>query len=139
MAKARQRNSASSDGVEILDIKDLLPDDRNARRHTPRNVGMIADALREVGTSRSGVSDDKRRLLAGNATAEALAQAGIRRVKVVESNGEEWVVVRRSGLSEKQKKQLALYDNRAAEFSDWDIDVLSEFKLGRHSRRNVYR
>lgn len=125
--KGKQANGPS-DGFEILDIADLLPDDKNARIHNPRNVGMIAEALQEVGTGRSGVIDEKGKVLAGNATLEALAQAGIRRVKVVESNGEEWVVVKRLGLTEKQKKRLALFDNRANETSDWNIDVLSEFK-----------
>lgn len=115
-------------GIEIMDIADFLSDDKNARKHTPRNVGMITDALREVGTGRSGVIDEKGKVLAGNATLEALAQAGIRRVKVVESNGEEWIVVRRTGLNAKQKRRLALYDNRTGELSEWDIGVLSNFR-----------
>jgi DNA modification methylase len=125
--KSKQPNSGNG-GVEILDIGDLLPDDRNARKHTPRNVGMIVNALQEIGTGRSGVIDEKGKVLAGNATLEALAQAGIKRVKVVESNGEEWVVVRRRGLSEKDKRRLALYDNRTAELSGWDLDVLKDFQ-----------
>ena len=120
---AAQKNGNSE--IEYLDIADLLPDEKNARSHTPRGVGMITDALREVGTGRSGVIDEKGKVLAGNATLEALAEAGIRRVKVVESNGEEWVVVRRTGLTAKQKKQLALYDNRTAELSSWELDVLT--------------
>lgn len=123
--------NGNSEGIadldfEVLDIADLVPDPKNARKHTPRNVGMIASALQEVGTGRSGVIDENRRVLAGNATWEALAQAGIKRVKVVKSNGEEWVVVQRSGLTEKQKKKLALYDNRTAELSFWDTDALAE-------------
>jgi hypothetical protein len=121
------KSNGLSDGLEIIDIADLLPDDKNARRHTPHNIGMIANALQEVGTGRSGVIDEKGKVLAGNATLEALAQAGIRRVKVVESNGEEWVVVRRTGLNANQKKRLALYDNRTGEFAEWNLDVLKEF------------
>jgi ParB-like chromosome segregation protein Spo0J len=66
---------------------------------------MIVDALREVGAARSGVIDEEGRILAGNATWEALAEAGIERVKVVEADGEEWVVVKRSGLTEEQKRR----------------------------------
>lgn len=120
------QKSGSSEGVEVIDIADLLPDPKNARKHTPRNVGMIVNALHEVGTGRSGLIDENRRVLAGNATLEALAQAGIKRVKIVKSDGEEWVVVQRDGLSEKQKKKMALYDNRTSELSFWDTDILQE-------------
>ena len=32
----------------------------------------------------------------------------------------------RRGLTPRQKKRLALYDNRAAELAEWDSDVLSD-------------
>ena len=108
----------------IKSIADLIPDVRNARRHNPRNVGMIVSALHEVGAARSGVIDEDGNILAGNGTAEALAQAGIERVKVVDAKGDEWVVVRRTGLSAEQKRKLSLYDNRTAELADWDADEL---------------
>jgi ParB-like chromosome segregation protein Spo0J len=110
----------------IEHLSDLHQDPKNARAHNPRNVGMIVDALREVGAARSGVIDEEGRILAGNATWEALAEAGIERVKVVEADGEEWVVVKRSGLTEEQKRRLALFDNRAAELAEWDIEVLAD-------------
>jgi DNA modification methylase len=105
-------------------LKDLKPDTKNARKHNPRNIGMIADALREVGAARSGVIDEDGNILAGNGTYEALAEAGIEKVKIVEADGNEWVVVKRSGLTKKEKAKLALYDNRTAELADWDIDNL---------------
>lgn len=110
----------------IASLGDLKQDSKNARKHTPRNVGMIESALREVGAARSGVIDENGTILAGNATYEALAAAGIDKVKVVDANGEEWVVVRRRGLTKRQKTRLALYDNRAAELADWDLDVLGD-------------
>lgn len=107
-------------------LADLRPDPKNARKHTPRNVGMIEAALREVGAARSIVIDEDNVVLAGNATIEAAAAAGIERVRVVEADGNEIVAVRRTGLTKKQKTRLALYDNRAAELAEWDVDVLGE-------------
>jgi len=49
-------------------LASLRPDPNNARRHTPRNVGMIETALREVGAARSIVIDEDGVILAGNAT-----------------------------------------------------------------------
>jgi hypothetical protein len=101
-------------------IKDLTPDPRNARRHTPRNVGMIEDALHEVGAARSIVIDEAGVVLAGNATLEAAGAAGITRVQVVDADGQTIVAVRRKGLTARQKQRLALFDNRTAELAEWD-------------------
>lgn len=110
---------------KITTIADLTPDPRNARAHTPRNVGMIEQALGEVGAARSIVIDEHGVVLAGNATIEAAAQAGIERVQVVDADGDTIIAVRRSGLTPEQKTRLALYDNRTAELADWDAGVLA--------------
>lgn len=113
----------------VTHIKDLLHDPKNARKHTPRNVGTIVSALQEVGAARSIVIDEDGVVLAGNATMDAAAEAGITAVKVVEANGNELVAVRRTGLTPEQKIRLALYDNRAAEFAEWNEDVLKQLAL----------
>lgn len=105
-------------------IGSLTPDPKNARRHTPRNVGAIVDAMHEVGAARSIVIDEDGVILAGNATVEAAAEAGITRLRVVDADGSEIVAVRRSGLTAKQKARLALFDNRAAELAEWNKGVL---------------
>jgi hypothetical protein len=102
----------------------LVPDPKNRRKHTPRNVGMIVEALHKVGTGRSIVIDENNEVLAGNATIEAAGEAGITDLKVVEAKGSELVAVRRTGLSEAQKRDLALYDNRTAELAEWNVDQL---------------
>lgn len=129
MKKPIKSPKQPQNGIEIIDISQLIPDDKNARAHTPRGLGMLVDAIHEVGAARSGVADENNKILAGNQTAEAMAQAGIRRVKIIDANGDEWVVVRRAGLTAKQKKRLALYDNRCQEFADWNWDILENFKF----------
>ena len=110
----------------IETLADLTPDPRNARRHNPRNVGMLEKALGEVGAARSIVIDEHGVVLAGNATIEAAARAGIEKVQVVDADGETIIAVRRTGLTAKQKTRLALYDNRTAELADWDADVIAD-------------
>lgn len=105
-------------------IKDLKPDKRNARRHNPRNIGMIVDALHEVGAARSIVIDEDDQVIAGNGTIEAAAEAGITKLKVVEADGNTIVAVRRRNLTDEQKRRLALYDNRTAELAEWDPDIM---------------
>lgn len=106
-------------------LADLMPDPNNARSHGPRNVGMIADGMGKVGAARSIVIDEQGRVLAGNATVEAAAQAGIERVQIVDADGNTLVAVRRSGLTETQKRQLAYYDNRAAELAEWNPEQVA--------------
>lgn len=102
-------------------IADLTTDPANRRKHNPRNLGMVVDALHRVGAARSIVIDEDGVVLAGNGTIEAAAEAGITRLQVVDADGETLVAVRRTGLTREQKRALALYDNRAAELAGWDL------------------
>lgn len=122
---ARPRKPEVGNGS--LHLGDLTPDPKNARRHTPRNVGLIESALREVGAARSIVVDEDNVILAGNATVEGAAAAGIERVRVVEADGHELIAVRRRGLTPQQKVRLALYDNQAAALAEWELPTLQEF------------
>jgi DNA modification methylase len=110
--------------TRTIALTDLHPDPLNARQHNPRNIGMIADSIGAVGVSRSGVIDEDGTILAGNGTFEALTQRGIKKVQVIETDGEEWVVVQRSGLTDKQKRQLSITDNRASDLATWDGALL---------------
>lgn len=129
MTRATKRNAKSS-RTEIRSLADLTSDPHNARKHTPRNVGMIEDALREVGAARSIVIDEDGVVLAGNATIEAAAAAfgGDVPVRVIPTDGREIVAVQRVGLSKRAKTRLALFDNRAAELAEWDGDVVAELE-----------
>lgn len=123
-----KRNPKNGNGQgKIEHIKDLLPDPHNARRHNPANIGMIGDALQEVGAARSIVIDEDGVILAGNGVIEAAAERGIHKVQVIDTDGETIIAVRRSGLTARQKKRLALFDNRTGEMSDFnqaEIDLL---------------
>ena len=118
-----------------LHVKDLVTDPNQTRRHTQRNLGMIGDALQEVGAGRSIVIDESNVILAGNGTVEAAAERGITRVRVIEADGNEIIAVRRSNLTPEQKVKLALFDNRAAELAEYDLSALirvtDEFGLER--------
>lgn len=118
-----------NNGTEIKSLADLKQDQHNARKHNPRNIGMITKSIQDVGVSRSGVIDEDGNILAGNGTYEALSELGIEKVKVVKANGNEWVVVQRDGLSEEDKIKLSLGDNRSAELAEWDPDVIKDINL----------
>src|SRR5688500_9536719 len=89
-------------------ITDLVPDPLNRRAHNPRNLGMVADALRKVGAARSIVIDEDNVILAGNGVTEAAVAAGITKLHVVDADGDTVVAVRRKGLTVGQKRELAI-------------------------------
>jgi hypothetical protein len=106
-------------------VKDLKSDPSNRRKHPERNVGMLVDSLHEVGAARSIVIDENGMVLAGNGVIQAAQQAGIERVQVVDADGETIIAVRRTGLTDEQKRKLALYDNRTAELAEWDAGQIA--------------
>lgn len=108
----------------IGSIGDLIPDPANCRRHNPRNIGSIVNSLQKVGAARSIVIDEGNVILAGNGLVEAAGEAGITKVKVVEADGNTVVAVRRTGLTPRQKAELAIADNRTAELAEWDAEQL---------------
>lgn len=125
MTQDMDANTATpEERCETLGIEQLTPDPRNARRHNARNVGQIAHSLQTLGAARSIVIDETGRILAGNGVVEAAAQAGITRVRLVESDGSEIIAVVRPGLSEVDKLRLSVADNRASDLSDFDAEAL---------------
>jgi hypothetical protein len=115
-------------------IYDLLPDTKNANQGTPEGQAMLEASVKEGGAGRSVLVDKNGRLIGGNKTALAMAQAGIEEVVMVPSDGKKLVVVRRSDLDlsdpeDRRARRLALADNRTGEVSlNWDTQVLADLK-----------
>ena len=109
----------------MTSIKDLKSDHKNARKRTDRSAELIKESLQRYGAARSIVIDEDNRILAGNGTIEGAKEAGINRIRVIETDGDEVITVRRTGLTEEQKVGLALADNRTADLSEWDQEMLN--------------
>jgi hypothetical protein len=104
-----------------MKASDLIPDSKNCNRGTKRGRKMVADSLREYGAGRSVLVDKDDRIIAGNTTA---TNAGDMPVRVVETDGTELVVVKRTDLSldDPKARSLAIADNRASEIGlEWDV------------------
>jgi site-specific DNA-methyltransferase (adenine-specific) len=108
----------------VTSINNLKSDHKNARRRTDRSSELIKESLQRYGAARSIVIDEDNRILAGNGTIEGAKAAGIKNVRIIETEGDEIIAVRRTGLSEDQKVGLALADNRTADLSEWDQEML---------------
>lgn len=108
----------------MTSINSLLPDHKNARRRTDRSASLIKESIDRYGAARSIVIDEDNRILAGNGTIEAAKAAGIKNVRIIESDGTEVIAVRRTGLTEDEKIGVALSDNRSSDLSEWDQEML---------------
>jgi len=110
----------------MTSINDLQNDHKNARKRTDRSSKLIKESLQKFGAARSIVIDENNRILAGNGTIAGAKAAGIKNLKVIETDGNEIIAVKRVGLSEDEKVGLALADNRTSDLSEWDINMLEQ-------------
>lgn len=114
----------SSESIKSLSA--LKQDPKNARKRTAQSKHLIQESLTRYGAARSIVIDETNRILAGNGTVEAATRSGINKVRIIETDGDEIIAVRRTGLSEEEKVGLALADNRTADLSEWDAQMLAQ-------------
>ena len=108
----------------MTSINSLRSDHKNARKRTDQSAKLIEESLKRYGAARSIVIDEDNRILAGNGTIEGAKAAGLKNVRIIETDGSEVIAVKRTGLSEDEKIGLALADNRTSDLSDWDQEML---------------
>jgi len=105
-------------------LEDFHDDHENANRGTQRGASMLERSIRELGAGRSIVVDKHGQIIAGNKTRQAALDAGMKTAVVVETDGSQLVVVKRTDLDLGEggpARQLAYADNRIGEVSlDWD-------------------
>jgi site-specific DNA-methyltransferase (adenine-specific) len=109
-----------------MQIEDLKQDKRNYRKHNKRNLDLIKKSVTEVGLGRSVVIDNDNEIICGNGLVSTLDKDT--KVKVVETDGSELVVVKRTDLKtdDAKRKQLAIMDNSASDSSEFDFELLQE-------------
>ena len=108
----------------MTSINSLHSDHKNARKRTDRSASLIKESVERYGAARSIVIDEDNRILAGNGTIEGAKAAGIKNVRIIETDGTEVIAVKRTGLTEDEKIGLALADNRTSDLSEWDQEML---------------
>lgn len=102
-------------------------DKRNYRKHNDKNKELINKSLKECGAGRSIVIDNDNEIIAGNGIYEQAQKLGIK-TKIVETDGSELVVVKRTDLAtdDIKRKQLAVMDNSTSDSSEFDVELLNE-------------
>lgn len=93
----------------------LVPYANNPRLHSPEQITEIAAAIKKFGWTRPVLLDGKNGIIAGHGTVMAALKLGESQVPCVELRH----------LSGAQKRALVIADNRLAEKSSWDPDILA--------------
>lgn len=108
-----------------MNITDLKQDKRNYRIHNDRNLDLIKKSVNEVGLGRSIVIDSENEIVCGNGLVSQLDTDT--KIKVIETDGSELVVVKRTDLKtdDDKRKKLAIMDNSTSDSSEFDLELLS--------------
>ncbi len=122
--------------IEIKNIEDIKFREDNPREHSPENLELIANSIKNLKAGRSILIDENDESIAGEGTTRGAREAGIKQVIVVETDGSQLVAVRRKNLSETEKQEMIWLDNRANETSGWN-DAKSAKMLQALKNQNV--
>lgn len=101
--------------VRLTAIGDLRPSPRNPRTHSKKQIQQIADSIQQFGWTSPIVVDESGKIIAGHGRFAAALDLRLRRVPTI--------VV--SGLSDAEKRALALADNKIAANAGWDRSTLA--------------
>lgn len=114
----KRSNAAQIDlpDIQIVPARSLKPSTRNARTHSKKQVQQIVDSMRRLGKwTHPLLIDEHRNLIAGHARLMAALELGLKTVPV-------FVM---AGLSDPEKRALALADNKIPANAGWDRQLLA--------------
>jgi site-specific DNA-methyltransferase (adenine-specific) len=99
--------------IEQMQVADLIPYERNAKKHDDRQVANVAKSIEEFGMVQPIVVDKENNIIIGHCRALACKKAGVNEVPVV----------RMEDLTPEEANKLRFLDNKLNE-SEWDFEAL---------------
>ena len=108
-------------------LSELIPDDKNLNKHTQYGMSLLEKSVRGHKFGRSILVDKNNRIIAGNGIVETAANIGAEDIRIIETTGDELVVVKRTDvdLDTKEGREMALADNAtSAADLEWDMENL---------------
>lgn len=100
-----------------IDLSELELDPNNARTHNEKSVKALATSLDRFGQRKPIVIASDNRVVAGNGTVQAARELGWEKLAAVRIP-EDW--------DAEKIKAFAIADNRTAELSEWNQQILAE-------------
>lgn len=108
---------------QVVNIETLVQDDHNFNKGTEAGRELMERSFKQLGAGRSILIDKDGHIIAGNKSQQAAIAAGIKKVRIIETQGDELVAVKRTDLSldSKEGRELALADNLTTQINlQWD-------------------
>lgn len=108
--------NSGTENLEIMYISpnDLVPYERNARTHSEAQVDKIVASIQEFGFMNPVLIDKDHVVIAGHGRLKAAKRLGLLKVPCIQFEH----------LTDAQRRAYTLADNRIAEDSTWDADML---------------
>ena len=101
--------------IKYMNIRDLKPYKKNAKKHNKEQVEQIANSIKEFGFTQPVIIDKNNCVVAGHGRILGARKAGLKSVPTVCLEE----------LTEEQIKAYRLVDNKLNE-SEWDMPLLNE-------------
>lgn len=101
--------------IAVRPIVSLIPNPRNARTHSKKQIRQIADSINKFGFLNLILIDEAGMVLAGHGRMQTAKLLGMTEVPTLLA----------SGLTETQKRAYVLADNKLAEKAGWDRELLA--------------
>lgn len=100
---------------EEINIEDLKQDSRNFNKGSEQGQELMERSFKEMGAGRSILIDRNGNIIAGNKSQKAAIAAGIKKVRIIETTGDELVAVKRTDvdIDSAEGRKMAYLDNRA--------------------------
>lgn len=101
--------------IQLIEITQLKPYEKNPRNNE-KAVDKVAESIKEFGFKVPLVIDKDNVIVAGHTRYKAAQQLGLTKVPCLIADD----------LTDEQVKAYRLADNKVAEFSEWDFELLQE-------------
>ena len=108
---------------EIIDIEELAQDTHNFNKGNEQGQQLMERSFKELGAGRSILLDRNGNIIAGNKSQQAAIAAGIKKVRVIETTGDELVAVKRTDvdIDSAEGRKMAYLDNLTTQVNlTWD-------------------
>jgi DNA modification methylase len=99
----------------MMQVRKLRPSKRNARTHPKKQIRQVSNSILKFGWTYPILIDEDGNIICGHARRESAIELGIKEVPVIIL----------SGLSDAEKRALALADNKIPANAGWNREILA--------------